>query len=137
MKVTITDGTMTLDGGSIFLKAIDSSAASLTFRVDWSIDAQLAGAMQFYVDGVAVPRNSEPEAQWLALLREAEIEIPDGGRPAEASPKPAMVLSDDIAAYMDAIDHGPTEALAWLVRDFVSKVSSEAYQRSLPTMSKS
>lgn len=75
MRLKITSGAYSPDGGSVFLLAsLDDQPVELF--LDWSIAAQLTGQMQLRVDGQPVGRRSTEEQSWLELLRAAEFSEP-------------------------------------------------------------
>ena len=129
-ELTLADGAMAMDGGSLGLRAVDEAGEQVSYRLDWSIRAHREDTTQFYVNEKPIPRGSPEEAAWLALLRSAAIHRPS------ASPTPPgtrisenrVVLSDDIVDYFEAIKRGPETAILWLARQFVAKVSSATYQ---------
>lgn len=132
--LTIVDGAMALDGGSIFLKVMEHSSSNIILSLDWSIAAQQTKSARFSANGVVVPIGSEEETQWLNLIRDAEIYCNDPPSTNDEKPvsKQRLVLSKDIQDYFNAIDEGSLEALRSLANQFISVVSSEAYQNSRP-----
>jgi len=75
-KITIKNGALAMDGGSIALEALDAAHRTLRIRLDWSIAAQRAGTTCLAIDQAKVARGSLEEARWIEVLRSAHI---DGG----------------------------------------------------------
>jgi hypothetical protein len=72
-SLTIVDGAVASDGGSIALRGVTPADEDLHFHLDWSLDAQARNTTQLSVNGMPVPKGSPEEAAWLALIRNAEI----------------------------------------------------------------
>ena len=133
-NLTIVNGAMAMDGGSIFLEAIDQTGNPVHLNLHWSIAAQQSHSGQLSANGVAVSKGSEEEQQWLDRIRAATIHYGEDSAVQEADriSQRRAVLGKDIQDYFTAIDEGPSEALRSLVNRLVSIVLSEAY-RSQPS----
>jgi hypothetical protein len=129
--LTILDGAMAMDGGSIDLRATDDDGRPLRVYLDWSIDSHACGMVQLYVDDVAVPKRSDEEARWLDALRGCGLgeRSSDRAPPRKILSDTNILLADDDATvdYFAAIEQGPGAALRALVKHLVSNVESEAY----------
>jgi hypothetical protein len=127
-QLTISDGAMAMDGGSVSLRATDAAGRTLRILLEWSIAAQEAGATLLTIDDVGVRPGSEDERQWIEDLRSAHIEGEDG--PPVTSPPPRrIVLARDVKAYLEAIDKGPHSALSALRDDLLQKLESPQHRR--------
>lgn len=135
VALTLVDGAMAMDGGSIGLMARTLAGADVHLRLDWSITARRGGTPQFFVNDEPVWRGTEEEGGWLDLLRRAvtvydEEPTPDTGT--DAPPAKRLILSPDIADYFAAIDDGQGPALRALADRVVQVVTSTAYQHPVP-----
>lgn len=74
--LTLTDGSVAADGGSISLQALNQDGARVDLYLDWSITSQTDGTAQFFVNGKAIPKRSMEEVTWLDLLRAATARDP-------------------------------------------------------------
>jgi len=109
-KLIITDCAAASDGGSLALIATDSESKDVSIYLDWSIASQQVGAMQLYVDDVAVPKSSQEEDDWLKLLSDAEVNY--------SYENPDEVLRASV-----------NTTLRGAVDEVLSRVKSEAYQQ--------
>lgn len=128
--LTLTDGAMAMDGGSIHLQGIDQSGERVDLYLDRSIGSQRAGTTQLYVNAAPVARGSQQESLWLELVRRASVRnkpAPEDAHGTSISEN-RIVLAEDAAAYFQAIDQGPEAAIACLAAHLVSLVSSVAYR---------
>lgn len=133
-ELTLTGCAMAMDGGSIVLRGVDRAGVEVSLYLDWSIRSQREGTTQLYANEIPVPRGSQEESRWLTLVRGAAVRVtPDRERAHGDSVSPnRIVLAEDAAAYLDAIDQGPEAALTHLASRLVSLVSSAAYQDDRP-----
>jgi hypothetical protein len=132
--LALTDCAMALDGGSIFLQGVDQAGAEVRLYLDWAIDSQRKGTTQLYANEMPVPRGSQEESRWLALVRGAAVRVtpdPEGAHGTSVSQN-RIVLAEGVGAYLDAIDAGPEAAVTCLAGRLVSLVSSATYQDAHP-----
>jgi hypothetical protein len=135
-QLTITDGAFCMDGGSVFLQATDAAGRTLRIDLEWSIDAQRAGATFLTIDDVTIQPGGEDEIQWIEDLRSARIDYGDAS-PVTSSPPtrpPRAILAPDAKAYLEA--EGPQKALSVLRDDLLRKLESPLHRRRTETSDK-
>jgi len=76
-SLTITDGGMLNDGGTIVLLGSDETGSKCGFCIDWSLDRQDNGTTVFTVNRIEIPKGSDTEKEWLDLLRNATVQVED------------------------------------------------------------
>ena len=111
-KLTITDCAAASDGGSLALIATDLENKDISIHLDWSIASQQVGAMQLYVNDVAIPKGTQEEDAWLNLLSDADVNYSYG------LPDEALRASVN-SMLCDSVD------------EVVSRVKSDAYQQGM------
>jgi hypothetical protein len=126
-KLTIMNGAMAMDGGSIALEAIDERGKLVRLLLDWSIAAQKNGTTHIRVDEQRIELGTEEERHWLMLLQEASIhgENDPPEHHERQSARPGVFGSPDIKEYFEAIDNGVYHALRFLVIRFVMLALSD------------
>lgn len=129
-ELTLTNCAMAMDGGSLLLRALDQSGVEVELYLDWSVRRQMEKTTQLFANSRLVPRGSPEEARWLALVGRAAIQRPSApSTPAGTTiSRNCVVLADDAAEYISAIEQGPEVAISCLATRFISLVSSAAYQ---------
>ncbi len=110
-KITVFDSAIASDGGSLAILSIDANQAQYNFHLHWSIEAQVNGTTQLYVNDVVVPKGSQEEKAWLDLLATAEAHHRDPDAPGK--------------------DY--SEAVRDTIEEMISRVRSDAYQQSKGT----
>ena len=110
-KITVIDSAIASDGGSLVILSIDTNQAQYDFHLHWSIEAQVNGTTQLYVNDVVVPKGSQKEKAWLDLLANADAHYGDP----------------------DALGEDCSEAVRDTIAEMISRVRSEAYQQSKGT----
>src|SRR4051794_23913667 len=104
--LTINNGAMCMDGGSVNLEATDAARRPWQISLDWSIGAKRAGKTSLTINGTKLQAGGAEEAEWIERLRGAEIAGADGPAPSPPPPQKRIVLAPDAKAYFDAIDKG-------------------------------
>jgi hypothetical protein len=127
--LTINNGALCMDGGSVYLEATDATGQLLRISLDWSIAAQQGGVTFLTIDGVKIQPGSETETEWIESLRCAQIGVADDTSPVPSTPPKRVVLATDAKAYLEAIDQGPRSALSALRDDLLQKVESPLHRR--------
>lgn len=125
---------MAMDGGTTYLRTRDAEGDQIWFHLDWSIAAQREGTAQFSVRGQAVPKGSDEEKRWLRLIAEAAeaLASPSLKEEPESPGGKLVLLPPEDAAYFQAMEEGPDEALRVLALRFVDLIKSERYQNGVP-----
>jgi hypothetical protein len=132
-QLTITDGALCMDGGSVFLQATDAAGRTLRIVLEWSIAAQQACATFLTIDDVKIQPGGEDEMQWIENLRSARIEYGDAS-PVTSPRPPRIILAPDAKAYLEA--EGPQQALSVLRDDLLHKLESPLHRRRTETSDK-
>jgi hypothetical protein len=135
LVLTINNGAMAMDGGSICLEAVDASGQPWRVSLDWSIAAQRAGNTSLSINGTKLQAGGAEEADWIEILCCADIA---GAEDCAPSPPPAqkrIVLAPDAKVYLDAIDKRPHSALLALRDDLLEKLQSPQHRQQLPESS--
>lgn len=135
--LTINNGAMCMDGGSVYLEATDDTRQAWQISLDWSIAANRAGKTSLSVNGTQLQAGCAEEAEWIESLRCAEIAGADGSTRSPSSPQKRIVLAADAKAYLDAIDKGPRSALMALRDDLIQKLQSPQHRQQLPASRRS
>jgi hypothetical protein len=126
---------MALDGGSIFFEVVSPSDQPFTLYLEWSVDAQATGKTQFSVDRKPIPKGSSEEAAWLTLLRNAAVPPKSSLlKPASQTSARILLVPQGDAAYFEAMDRSPSEALRVLIGLFIDRVTSHDYQDWTPPL---
>jgi hypothetical protein len=136
-QLTITYGALAMDGGSVSLRATDAAGRTLRILLEWSIEAQRAGATFLTIDGARIQPGGEDEMQWIESLRSARIEYRDASPVTSPPPpcsQPRVILAPDAKAYLEA--EGPEAALSVLRDDLLRKLESPLHRRRTETSDK-
>ena len=126
-KLTILDGAMAMDGGSISLMGKDSYGNSIQIDLDWSLEAQVNGTTKLSLNKIPLEKRSHEEEMILGVLENAEIERSEGQDSGDSASFQGAVLGEDINQYQSAIAEGPTAALRNLINRLISNVTSERH----------
>jgi hypothetical protein len=135
--LTINNGAMCMDGGSVHLEATDAAGRPWQISLDWSIAANRAGNTSLSINGTKLQAGGAEEAEWIERLRCADVAGADGSAPSPPSAQKRIVLAPDAKAYLDAIDQGPRSALLALRDDLLHKLQSPQHKQQLPATSTS
>ena len=129
-QLTISEGAMAMDGGSIVLSGQDPSGKIWHVLLDWSLDDQVNGTTALRLNQMPLEKRSVAEKHLLNVLRKARIE-PIETSPAENhSATRRVALGQDINQYMQAIEAGPEVALQKLIDQLIANVMSDAYAKT-------
>lgn len=128
--LTITDGSMIFDGGSIILNGTDSSGASVDIYLSWSFTPQAEIFSYFMVNRRIIAIGSEEELLWVNRLKSARVLPPaSSSQDADAIGTGRYVAaSSDIQDYIDAAHEGPEAAIRQLIDDLLENLADESYQ---------
>jgi hypothetical protein len=129
LSVTISNGSMCMDGGSVYLEAADADGRQWKIYLDWSIAAQQAGSTSLSINCTKLQAGSAEEAEWTEALRCAHLAGAESTPPSAQKP---IVLAPDAKAYIDAMDKGPRSALLALRDDLLRKLESPQHTQQLP-----
>jgi len=112
-RLTIINGAVAPDGGSIFLDAFDDQFRPIKILLDWSLDAQYFGATSLDIDGITVAKRSVEEAKWLELIVSAAIDARNPAiSPAQEDGVTAGLksLRDNLVEKVRSSTHDPKKA---------------------------
>ncbi len=129
---TIVDAAYAMDGGSIYVKVLDAEGAPhsvllVQHRIlENSSPHKKLGRL--YLDEELVEIRSATERKLLDELAEAEVAVSEA-ESSSASQGSRLVLGSDIEEFLDAVDESPEAATRHLVRQLISWVQSEEYER--------
>ena len=126
-KLTILDGAMAMDGGSIILMGKDPHGNAIQINLDWSIDAQVNGTTKLSLNNIPFEKKSPEEKKLLEVLENAEIQKSEGQDSGDSGPFQGAALGEDINQYLNAMAEGPTAALRNLIDRLISNVMSELH----------
>ena len=129
-KLTITDGAMAMDGGSIVLRGKDSNGNDVHIELDWSLDAQVNGTTKLSLNNTPLEKRSCEEEKFLEVLGNAVIQRSEGQDSSDSASFQGAALGEDINQYLNAMAEGPTAALKNLIERLISTVMSERYYES-------
>jgi hypothetical protein len=127
-ELTIHDGAMCMDGGSIFLAGRDGTGNPVEICLNWSIESQANGTTSLCVNEVFLAKGSDAEQQLLSALERATISPPDAKVTGDTLSSNAIALGEDIHSYLDAMKKGPADALKALVEQLISNVRSNVHR---------
>ena len=133
IEYLITDGAMSMDGGSISLKLTDRVSKQITVRLNWSLSAQRSNSTALLIDGVRIEPGSGDETAWIDRIRAAGIQSDynDSSVQSEATlGNKVVAIGDDVASYVTAISEGADSALAKLRSGLIRKIRSEQHAAS-------
>jgi len=131
-NLTILNGAMAMDGGSISLLGLDAVGNNVHIDLDWSLEAQANGTTELRINGIPLEKGSAEESRLLEILGAAEIQYPDQKGQVKPAPIHGAALGDDISQYLNAIDKGPEAALENLVGRLIANVMSELHAGTRP-----
>lgn len=117
-----------MDGGSVHLQATGDNGQPLRICLDWSINAQRTSTTCLTINDTKLQPGSADEAEWINLLRNAEIARPNRTSEVPSPPANRLVMAPDAKAYLDAIDKGPHAALAALRDSLLQKLQSPVHK---------
>jgi hypothetical protein len=124
-RITVRDCAMTLDGGTIHLRAIDEAGRQVSIMLATSLpSSSMRAAGRLYFDGGLVPMRSERETRILKLLSEATVQaasLPPSGRTSRMA-----IIGQDIKEFLEQT---PEENCRAFIRKIVESVQSESYLR--------
>jgi len=126
-NLTILNGAMAMDGGSISLLGLDAAGNKVQIDLDWSLDAKANGTTELRINGIPLEKGSAEESRLLEILGAAEIQYPDQKGQEKPAPIHGAALGEDISLYLNAIDEGPEAALENLVGRLIANVMSELH----------
>jgi hypothetical protein len=127
--LTISNGAMCMDGGSVYLEATDATGRLLRISLDWSMVAQQAGTTFLTINDVKIRPGSEEEAECIEALRSAQIVGADETLTVPSSFPKRTVFAADAKVYFEALDRGPRSALSVLRDDLLQKVQTPLHKR--------
>ena len=131
-KLTIHDGAMAMDGGSISLTGKDQAGNIMEISLDWSLEAQTNGTAQLNLNKMPLEKRSREEEKLLGVLNNAKIQSSDAPEQRASRPTKRFAPEEDINKYLNAMEDGPEAALRQLIDQLISKVMSETYTRAEP-----
>ncbi|MGD8763006.1 MAG: hypothetical protein PVG87_11915 [Desulfobacteraceae bacterium] len=114
-KLTILDGAMAMDGGSIALMGKDQAGNVMEISLDWSLEALANGTTTLTLNEMALEKRSLEEAKLLDVLKNAKIQSADEPEQKASRPTQRVALGEDINKYLNAIEDGPDAALRQLI----------------------
>jgi len=132
-KLTILDGAMAMDGGSISLLGKDQSGNIVKISLGWSLEAQANGTVKLSLNKMSVEKRSSEEEKLLGVLKNADIQYSEAPT---SPPAERAALGEDISEYTNAIENGPESALRRLNNQLISNVRSEIYTGAEPLSKK-
>ncbi len=129
--VTVEDGAMAMDGGSIFLQLRASAGKRHRLLLAQHLlpvfDAESPRPGRLYLDGQLVPIRSGTEADLLDALRNARLPSDNPSAKESTHRRPDLVIGADIEAYHAKIEQGRAAALQHLVDQLLEWVESDEY----------
>ena len=131
-NLSINNGAMCMDGGSVYLEATDAAGRLWQISLDWSIAAKRAGNTSLSINGTKLEAGGAEEAEWIESLRCTDIAGADVSALSPLSAPKRIVLAPDAKAYLDAIDRSPRSALLALRDDLLQKLQSPQHRQQLP-----
>gem|GEM_PF-1001388 len=132
-SLTILNGAMAMDVGSINLLGLDSGGNAFQIYLDWSLDAQAAGTTTLSLNNIPLEKGSPEEKRLLEVLASAEIQFPEQQGSEEPAPIQGAIMGEDINQYLDAINAGPEAALENLVGRLITNVKSKLHAGTRPS----
>src|SRR5438094_781064 len=128
-SITLINGALTMDGGSVYLEAVDDQAQRREIQLIWSISAQKARTTHLVLDGVPIAKQSEQERELIALIAAAETKAKPNNRPPGSKiSSQRIVLADDADAILKAGEHDPAAGLAALRDSLLMKIRSSTHE---------
>lgn len=131
-KLTILDGAMAMDGGSIALMGKDQAGNIMEISLDWSLEAQANCTTTLNLNKMSLEKRSREEEKLLDVLKDAKIQSSDAPEQRASRPTKKVALGEDINNYLNTIEDGPEAALRQLIDHLISSVMSETYTRAQP-----
>jgi len=131
-NLTILNGAMAMDGGSIRLLGSDAAGNTIHIYLDWSLDAQANGTTALRMNSIPFEKGSSAERRLIEVLGAAEIHFSKQNGQAEPAPIQGAAMGADISQYVEAIKTSPEAALENLVARLISNVKSKQHTRTRP-----
>lgn len=128
-RLTIINGAVASDGGSIDLEAIDEQGKAISLFLDWSIAAQQNGTTHIRIAENRIEKGTEEECLWLTLLQEASIHgenDPQEHNRVQTTVS-GIILPPDIRNHFEALRIDDAYELRFLVIRFVMLALSERF----------
>ena len=101
-KLTILDGAMAMDGGSISLIGKDPSGNIMEISLDWSLEAQINGTTKLNLNKMPLEKRSREEEKLLNALKNSEIQQLINGTLAENEIK--KIAADRHRRFLEPFD---------------------------------
>ena len=95
-KLTITDGAMAMDGGSISLRGKDQSGNIKEISLDWSLEAQVNNTAKLIFNKMTLEKRSLEEEKLLHALKNAEIQSSEALERGTSTPTKRVALGEDL-----------------------------------------
>jgi hypothetical protein len=122
--LTISDGALAMDGGSVFLDASDDLGQRRHILLDWSLAAQRDRRTCLRVDEDRLPVGGSEERAWIEAIASAAIAPTHASSDAEKIGSHRLVLASDAKAVFEVGARGPAAGLAALRDSLLEKICS-------------
>lgn len=126
-RLTIINGAVASDGGSIGLETINEQGKTIRLFLDWSIAAQQNGTTHIRIDENRIEKGTEEERLWLTLLQEALIHGENDPQEHNRvqTTMSGIILPPDIRNHFEALRIDAAYELRFLVIRFIMLAMSE------------
>ena len=124
-SLTITDGALAMDGGSVFLDAVDNLGHRRCILLGWSISAQRTGQTSLRIDDRQLAKCSPEEEAWVRLVASAVIAPRSDAHPgSEKISSKRLVLANDVQKVLEAGEQSPLAGLTAIRDSLIEKIRS-------------
>src|SRR6185369_12053772 len=122
-KLTIKNGALAMDGGSVFLEAVDDLGQRRSILLDWSIAAQKEKRTSLRIDDRQLAKRSPEEDAWISVIAAAEVAPPVTARvEGEKISSKRLVLAKDAKAVLEAGERSPLDGICALRDSLLEKI---------------
>lgn len=128
-SLVVVNGALAMDGGSVFLEALDEHSRLRTIMLDWSITAKREGKTALLIDERLVAKQTAEEDTWVAAIASAAIRAASTFAGGEAISASRVILASDAAAILAAGETGANAGLAALRDSLVAKIRSTVHNQ--------
>ncbi|HEY1109947.1 MAG TPA: hypothetical protein VGE76_14960 [Opitutaceae bacterium] len=130
VSLTIVDGALAMDGGSVFLATIDDRGIRRSILLGWSIASQKSASTALIVDEHRLAKGSSEESAWIGAIASAQLAPIERPLPENRVGGDAIVLAKDAATILAAGANDPVEGLDALRNDLLLKIRSSTHTLS-------
>lgn len=125
-QITVVDGGIFLDGGSIRIEAVDGLQVHYSFYLDRCFKLQDSHSTQLFLNQKIIPKASLEESTWLKLLLSADYQSAVGGL-VSLTDEPWLENPVDVSDVLTKAESNPEWMMKYLVHQLITHLQSPEY----------